>query len=411
MYKVLREKIEKDYDLCVRETLEDNGTLIGLPYKYTVPNVREKFQELYYWDTYFTNLGLIELGKIDLVNGNVNNVLFLVDKYGFMPNSSRTWHLDHSQPPFLSRMVKDLFSITGDKEWLKSAYQTLKKEYEFWQTKRILSNGLNAYNPPCQGSADGRANMFFNRVKREASIESFVPSIVLNNTITEENRLKYAQANLCFCESGWDYSSRFVDEGFNYSAIDLNSLLFDMEENMRSFSIEIENGEQEIWKNRSEERKLKMQALWSEKDGLFLDWNIESKQFSAYKSLASVYPMYAKLATKKQAEQTVKFIKSLETEYGFPAGEDKKVWCMQWDYPKIWAPLQVILYDGLMNYGYESLANRVAEKYIKLVEKQFAETGELWEKYDGVTGGHPSSACVMTGWTAAAYLYFKNRTK
>lgn len=410
MDKNLILKIKNDVELTKRTNLTDQGTLIGLPYEYTVPSKKEKFQEMYYWDTYFTNLGLISLGKIELAKGNVDNLLYLTNRFGYVPNGSRLYFLPHSQPPFLSRMVKDVYEIIKDDQWLSFAYNTLKKEYEFWQEKRILKNKLNAYNPPIadDGSQINRfAGSFINRlIKEPLGEKSFAPQYTDFEKLDDEQRKKFANACGSFCESGWDYSSRFLDEGFNYSAVDLNSLLFDMEENMRSFSVILDNGEQDLWETKKQERLEKMQTLWDSESNLFLDFNVETNKFSEYKSLASVYPMYTKLATQKQAEKTVQFIERTEVEYGFACGENKTVWRMQWDYPKVWAPLQVILYDGLTNYGYDELAKKVATKFINLVEKQYLETGELWEKYDGVTGGHPSSACPMTGWTAGAYLYF-----
>ncbi len=407
MNRELLAKIERDFELTVRRHPQDEGTLIGLPNPYTVPSA-VKFQEMYYWDTYFANLGLLQLGKVELVKGNVDNFLFMVEKFGFVPNGSRTYFLSRSQPPFLSRMVKDLYAVTQDREWLKGAYETLKKEYAFWQDNRKMNNGLNGYCPPLSlKEAGAPAHYFLGRVQREPLGErNFVPDYPSIEDLTDEEKMQFGRANLSFCECGWDYSSRFLDEGYEYAAVCLNSLLYDVEENMRAFSVILNNGEEELWSARKEERRQKMQALWSEKDELFLDYHVEKKAFSGYKSLASVYPMYANIATKEQAEKTVRFIESVEAPYGFAAGENKTIWRMQWDFPKVWAPLQVILYDGLKNYGYDELAKKVAEKYVALVEKQYAETGELWEKYDGVTGGHPSSACPMTGWSAGAYVYF-----
>ena len=405
MCNELLEKIKTDFEDTKRTHLADEGTLIGLPYSYTVPSKKERFQEMYYWDTYFANLGLILIGKAELAKNNTDNLLYLVERFGYVPNGSRLYFLPHSQPPFLSKMVRNVFDFYQDKEWLGRAYDTLKKEYGFWQTNRLLANGLNAYKPSISDDVNQVkrfAESFIERVQREPLGEkSFVPYYPCFESLDDCERNKLANACGSFCESGWDYNSRFLDEGYNYVAIDLNSLLYDMEENMRFFSTILDNNEQDVWSNRKKERCAKMQKLWSEKDELFLDFNIVTKKFSDYKSLASVYPMYAKLASKEQAEKTVKFIESTELEYGFAAGENKTIWHMQWDYPKIWAPLQVILYESLKNYGYFEMANRVAAKYINLVEKQYLETGD-----DGITGGHPFSACPMTGWSAGAYIYF-----
>ena len=66
----MNNKIEKFLNDNLEKTIKynpnDDGTLIGLPYKYTIPCVSDMFQEIYYWDTYFTNVGLIELGREEL---------------------------------------------------------------------------------------------------------------------------------------------------------------------------------------------------------------------------------------------------------------------------------------------------------------------------------------------------------
>ena len=411
----LLKKIKTDFDATIRIHKTDEGTLIGLPYPYTVPSKTEKFQEIYYWDTYFANLGLIALGETKLAKYNTDNLLYLVERFGYVPNGSRLYFLYHSQPPFLSKMVRDIFEYINDKEWLYTAYNTLKKEYNFWQEHRTLENGLNAYKPPISNNVNQInrfGGSFLSRLQKEPlREESFAPHYPSFESLSDNQKEQYANACGSFCESGWDFNSRFLDEGFNYSAIDLNSLLYDMEENMRYFSTILNNNEQKLWENRKQERLIKIQMLWSNKDDLFLDYNVKTKKFSEYKSLASIYPMYAKLATKEQAKKTVRFILATELEYGFAAGENKTVWRMQWDYPKIWAPLQVILYKSLINYGYTDIANRVATKYINLIETQYAITGELWEKYDGITGNPPLSACPMTGWTAGAYIYFCEKLK
>lgn len=137
----IRENIKK----TVRINTGGDDTLIGLPYPYTVPTVSEAFQEMYYWDTYFTNVGLLVSGESELARYNTDNLLYMADKYGFVPNGNRTWFLNRSQPPFLSLMVKDIYNETKDCEWLENAVKILEKEYSFWMTERITDTGLNCY--------------------------------------------------------------------------------------------------------------------------------------------------------------------------------------------------------------------------------------------------------------------------
>ena len=392
----LNENIEKTVKFCN----ESSGTLIGLPHPYTTPCVTNDFQELYYWDTYFTNVGLLIWGKTEYAKNNIENMFYLIEKYGFMPNGSRTFYLNRSQPPFLSQMVRDLFEVTKDKEWLERAYKILTTEYNFWQTKRVADNGLNGYT-----GYEIWDNIFESNYKYFVKRTGYSPE----GEIDYELQKKIYLATVSVCESGWDCNSRFKAEGHLYNAIDLNSLIYGIEENMRYFSSVLENGDEELWEKRKQERQEKMQLMWNKERELFMDYNFETNEFSNYASVASFYPMYAKLATKEQAEKTVKLFDSLDLEYGISAGEPNPEWNCQWDYPNIWAPLQFVMYKALMNYGYVNEAKIVAQKYVGLVESNFEKSDNLWEKYDGNTGEKATleyKAAPMIGWTAGVYIFF-----
>ncbi|MBQ7044930.1 MAG: alpha,alpha-trehalase [Clostridia bacterium] len=402
MKSSVQKYIDENFPKTVRYNTTDDGTLIGLPFKYTVPCASGMFQEIYYWDTYFTNVGLLVLGNTELAKNNTDNMLYLVNKYGFMPNGNRTGYLDRSQPPFLSFMVKDVFAATSDLEWLESAYNTLKIEYDFWQTKKILENGLNAYTNYKIDYDDLDFQVSYAQTRMGYRPAELTPQI----------KEQIYQAIKSFCESGWDCNSRFMEKPHEFSAIDLNCLLYGMENNMLFFSELLKNGEECIWQQRVSARKEKMQTLWCEEKGIFTDYNPSTNEYSNYVSAASLYPMFVGLATKEQAAKTVKQLKKLEFEYGVSAGEANPPWdCCQWDYPHIWPPMQFIAYKALAGYGYIEDAERIAKKYVRLIEENFEKTGNLWEKYDCITGATPNTdydAPKMLGWTFGVYTYFCN---
>ena len=84
----------------------------------------------------------------------------------------------------------------------------------------------------------------------------------------------------------------------------------------------------------------------------------------------------------------------------------------QWHYPNGWAPLQYMVIKALLNYGYEEDAIRLSEKYIALVDKNFTEKNNIWEKYNVVEGSlnvtNEYGMPPMMGWTAGVYLFCKN---
>ncbi|RYY81082.1 MAG: alpha,alpha-trehalase, partial [Comamonadaceae bacterium] len=70
------------------------GSSLQLPHPYVVPGGR--FRELYYWDSYFTMVGLGASGQVPLVRDMVGNFAHLIDVYGHVPNGTRTYYLSRS---------------------------------------------------------------------------------------------------------------------------------------------------------------------------------------------------------------------------------------------------------------------------------------------------------------------------
>lgn len=396
---MIKNFIFENFDRCIRVNREDNDTLIGLPYPYTVPCVSGMFQEMYYWDTYFTNVGLILCGKIEQAKNNTDNMLYLVNRFGFMPNGNRTFYLRSSQPPFLSLMVRDIYDVIGDKEWLKTAVDSLEKEYEFWCKRRSTVIGLNRYGLNPESTSKEYA---FSELATRFPLEDYIPD--------EEKRLEHF---ICNTECGWDLNPRFEFEGFNFVQIDLNCLLYAMERNIAYFKGELGLDSAE-WKQKYEARKnLINEYLWSKEKEIFLDLNFNKGEHSKVCSAASLYPLFVGLATKEQAEKTVKKLLSLlETEYGILTCAKHEIsGIYQWDAPQGWAPLQFVTVKGLLNYGFINEAMRIARKYMATVERNYEKTGRLWEKYNVLDGtintNNEYDMPPMLGWSAGVYLYFE----
>lgn len=89
------------------------------------------FQEMYYWDTYFANTGLMIQGNLEQAKNNIDNLLHMIDRFGFVLNGSNTCYLYNSQPPVLALMVREYYDLVQDKKWLAGAYERLKKENAF----------------------------------------------------------------------------------------------------------------------------------------------------------------------------------------------------------------------------------------------------------------------------------------
>lgn len=107
---------------------------------YVPPCVDGDLINFYYWDTYFTNLGLIEDGETDLALGNIEDLIFCLYKFGCVPNMCRGNGATYaSQPPLLFLMTKDFYVHTGDRDFLIKGYDALSLEYSFWTEKTFVA--------------------------------------------------------------------------------------------------------------------------------------------------------------------------------------------------------------------------------------------------------------------------------
>lgn len=401
----VREYIGSNWDNTTRFFTEDNDTLIGLPYPYTVPCCEGAFQEMYYWDVYFTNVGLIKSGRLSQAKNNVDNICYLINKFGFMPNGNRTFYLSRSQPPFLSQMVRCIYEKTEDVQWLGECFKALEKEHEFWENERQTPCGLNRYYGRfSKGDLIDFSGLLCRRFNIEKPDDESVAEC-------------YGKAMYSFAESGWDCNSRMGLDCYNYAWVDLNSLLFGMESDMAFFSAELKNGCEAMWNEKANSRREMMtKLLWDDKSGAFCDYNFETGKQADIISAAQFYPFFSGVCTKEEAERTVELLSEIEAEFGVACCEKREdLYGLQWDYPNGWACLQYIAVHGLLRYGYRKEALRIAEKYKRLVEKVFEETGKLWEKYDVTTGtvshNKEYETPAMMGWTAGVYIDFCSLTR
>lgn len=398
----LKDYIHDGWQRTIRFNNQDEGTLIGLPNPYTVPSENERFQEMYYWDTYFINRGLILSGLLEQAINNTENMFYLIERYGFMPNGNRTFYLNNSQPPFLSLMVDDIYNETKDNVWLAKAVGILEKEHFFWDTKRKTAIGLNQYSCNKQGAiAEKKYEGFIERIGKRPEGHS-----------DEDLSCQY----ITICESGYDINPRWGFETENFVQVELNALLYALESNLAKFYRILGIDGAEKWDEKAQNRK-KLMEKYMLKDGIFNDYNFKTGKISDVFSGACYYPLFVGLVSDEQAKALVENLYRLETDYGVKATEYQATdYTYQWQAPNGWAPHQNLVIQGLAKYGYNNDAKRIAKKYSYLVEKNYEENHNLWEKYNIVTGSidvaDESSELhaelpPMLGWSAAVYLEAK----
>ncbi len=384
--------IHKYWEKVTQHKPEDLERTIGLPHAFVSPNC-DKYTELYYWDSYFHIRGLIESGYTELAKNVVDNLCYLINRFGIIPNANSFYFLSRSQAPFLTSMILEVYEQTKEIDWLHQVYSSARKEYEEVWTSHGWKNCRNVFDGLCR--------------------------------YYDINDLHF----LAELESGWDLTSRFLGRCMDILPIDLNCLLYKYEMDFAKMGKILKHDPADIkrWEEKAKERAKKINKyMWDRSPGIYRDYDFVNRQRTSCLSLAAYFPMFMKIATKEQAKLLAKNIKLFEYDGGLVTTKTKseikrdtynktKVHVQQWDYPNGWAPLQLIVIEGLMNYGYQKDAERIAKKWMKICEDSFDKQGFFSEKYNVVdpdkrAKGHYNIQGGF-GWTNAVYALLHQKFK
>ncbi|PKD20270.1 trehalase [Salegentibacter salinarum] len=413
--------INKLWDVLKRPADEKlSGTLIPLPNPYIVPGGR--FREIYYWDSYFTMLGLQEDGETETIRNMVDNFAWLIENYGFIPNGNRTYYLSRSQPPFFAKMVELLAQTDGEETYIKYL-PALEKEYDFWM-KGSENQEPGAYKRVVRLSNEEILNRYWddkNTPRPESyreDVETAEKAISKNPDRTKEEVYRNLRAA---AESGWDFSSRWLSINGNgdfnlYSIhttqiipVDLNSLLYNLEQTLaRAYNLKVQPEKAVTFQERAENREAAIQKyLWEEETGFYFDYNFKKEHRTGIYSLAGVYPLFFEISDEKQAG---KISETMEQIFLRPGGlvSTPHNTGQQWDAPNGWAPLQYMSIEGLRNYGKDLLASEIKQRWLNLNQSVYENTYKLLEKYNvedlsKESGGGEYPTQDGFGWTNGVY--------
>ena len=413
--KSLPDHLSVLWDVLTRTTDQQSGTLIPLPYQYIVPGGR--FREVYYWDSYFTMLGLQVSKKVDIIQNMVDNFAYLIDQVGFIPNGNRTYYLGRSQPPFFALMVTVLSEEKGADILLKYQSQ-LEKEYQFWMDGEETVTATNPTHSRVVLMQDGSIlNRYWDNMDTPRP-EAFIEDTLIAKKSGKDPANVYRHIRAA-AESGWDFSSRWFRDGINMETIqttnlvpvDLNCLLLFMEVMLSTI---YENQDKQQFTNMLQKVAQRKKAIqhycWNEEKGFYFDYQFKDQKQSESYTLAATFPLFFNLATSEQSLQIANKIKEKFLHQGGLI-TTLNITVQQWDAPNGWAPLQWITYKGLKNYGYTQLANQVKQNWMHHNERVFAATGKMMEKYNVIdseakAGGGEYPNQDGFGWTNGVYLKF-----
>jgi alpha,alpha-trehalase len=416
----------------------EGSSLLGLPNNYIVPGGR--FREIYYWDSYFTMLGLKESGEEKMMESMIDNFAYLINTYGHIPNGNRSYYISRSQPPFFSMMVELLASIKGDGVY-KKYLLAMQKEYDYWmEGAATLKNGtsfkratklkdgtiLNRYwddldIPRQEGFVEDT------KTADAASTEKMITmrfasneAMVAFKTESDKNIFKNLRAGAC---SGWDFSSRWFADANKISTIqvldiapvDLNCLLYRMEKTLeKSYGISKNENMRKRYNSVAYKREQSFRKYFkSSALDFFSDYNFVTNKTTDVAAASSLYILKALQEPNPEGINSwgvsaKKFIEKYLLKDGGIVSTPNATG-QQWDAPNGWAPQQWMAIEGLERCNQKALAKDIAMRWIKLNNDVYLRTNKLMEKYNVVdlkleAGGGEYPSQDGFGWTNGVLL-------
>ena len=367
-----------------QRTVPRGSSALTLPRRFVVPGGR--FQEMYYWDSWFTMLGLQASGRQDLVEDMVADFGSLIDRYGRIPNGTRTYYLSRSQPPFFYLIA----GMSKDTKMLRRRIRWMRAEHDFWMA------GAGALKPGGEHArvvrlADGTLLNRYWDDRDDPRDESYREDATLADATPARDRRQLFRDLRAGAESGWDFSSRWLGDGRTLATIrttrlvpvDLNSLMTGMERAIAANCAKLRDRACSLRFTQMADRRAAAirTYLWNSA-GFFADFDLDTRRAADTRTAAMAFPLFAGIATIDQAKATATALAPLIGDGGIAA--TTIVTGQQWDRPNGWAPLQWVAITGLRRYGEQAAATRIATGWLATVTREYRAQGKLLEKYNVV---------------------------
>lgn len=342
------------------------------------------FKWFFYWDSYFTLLGLVVQGRWQLAREIVEGFIAEVEEFGLVPNYNGSESVcgSRSQSPFLTSAIKEVFPSINDLAWLDRAASAATTEYNgYWLAEPHMTDlGLSRY---IDLGGDGGCET--------------VPDTPHYRAIGE---------------SGWDNTPRFGDDATQVVPVDLNCQLYRYELDLAEFSDLLgKKHKANAWRTRADKRRdLINRYLWDESSGFYWDYDLRTGERlrGAPRSLASFVPLWAGVADQAQASRLVEHLSALEYDHGLVACEEGWADETEHNYPTGWPYSHWYVCSGLRDYGFQDEATRISMKWLRLISDEFVRSGAIRERHNVVDPSVPPPGRYPPqrgfGWTNSVFV-------
>ena len=191
----------------------------------------------------------------------------------------------------------------------------------------------------------------------------------------------------CKCgESGLDNSPRF-DFDEEMDCIDFSSY-FALDSKYLSLIYKELNDQEHSnkWDEISNNVKDKIQTLlWDEKDGVYYD-RLFSGKLTHVLTPSSFLPLFAGISNKEQAKRMVKVLKDKsllwsEAPLSSISQKDPRFSNDMWR-GGVWVNINYMIIKGLLDYGYDKLAEELRVYTLNMINKWYKKTGCIFEFFD-----------------------------
>ncbi|MGE4234186.1 MAG: trehalase family glycosidase [Bacteriovoracia bacterium] len=399
---------EKNLERLYQRTPEKSeGSLLPQPYPGFV-SATGRFQEFYYWDTYFITKHLFATKRLETIKMLVENFLESIRMFGFIPNGTRDYYLSRSQPPFLSSLIKELVTelLTSSPEqaeqirqWLRArAYPLLKADYMgFWM------------NPKTRFDEQTGLNHHWDLLN--------LPRPERHSNDNEASLGKTFRDVRAAAESGLDFTETFNSSASSVAGVLLNSMLYKTEMDLAWIAELLgDESENRMFVGAATKRKKAMyKYMWNANTGRFENFQLEAHQRISVLSAETAVPLFVGLVSNTNHVRLIREnLLKLVRRGGLMATELKDSF-HQWDGPNGWAPYQLMVTEGLSRYGYHEDARKIAQSWVSMVASSYAKTGTMFERMDVENVTYPSVDNLKYPvqrdflWTSATFVWFADR--